>query len=164
MREIELIEKMTLNKRVKRSERLITPIMLDSLKTECWAFPLSYGFRDALDIRFTEKVTTIKKVINGEEVKVQKKHMLWTQGRVIAFKDGDFIINSVRDAAVQVEFAQPMGWDNLKDIMYNGSVIFKLYNIQSGKYFLSGKHECDQLAFLAFLITGELKKTNEISY
>ena len=164
MKEIDLIKKMALSTRAKRSDILIAPIKLDCLDTQNWVFPLCYGFREALDIRYTEKVTTIKKMIDGQEVKVKKKYMIWTQGRIIAFKDGDLIINTCGDIAVQVEFAQPMGWDVSKDTMYTGSVMFKLYNIQEGKYLLAARYKCDQLEFLTLLINGSLQGINEIAF
>jgi hypothetical protein len=150
MREIELIKKIGSKRRATRSVDLIVNIKLEHLGTSDWSYPLSYGFRDAIDIQYSERV------------KDKKKYMVWTQGPIIAFKEGDFIKSVCKCFAVQVEFAQPMGWDVEKDKMYLGNVMFKLFKDKVGKLALDSKYECDQLAFLALLINGKFTDFNKI--
>ncbi|MCW3171403.1 hypothetical protein [Shewanella subflava] len=144
MKEIDLIQKIGSKRRATRSVDLIAKIKMDHLDTNHWVYPIGYGFRDAIDIRYDERV------------KDKKKYMVWTQGPIISFKEGDFICSGCKCFALQVEFAQPMGWNVEKDLMYLGNVVFKFFKQKAGKFALYSKYECDQVGFLALLINGNL--------
>tara|TARA_R110001583_G_scaffold58417_3_gene174237 strand:+ start:5242 stop:5700 length:459 start_codon:yes stop_codon:yes gene_type:complete len=150
MKEIELIKKVGCKRRATRSLDLIANIKLENLETSHWSYPLSYGFRDALDIQYSVRV------------KDKKTYMVWTQGPVIAFKEGDLIKSGCKCFVVQVEFAQPMGWDIEKDKMYLGNVMFKLFKDKLGKLTIDSRYECNQLDFLALLINGKFTDLNKV--
>ncbi|MAW08354.1 MAG: hypothetical protein CME61_08780 [Halobacteriovoraceae bacterium] len=148
MNEITHLKKMW-KPRAKRSAKTIAdPVSLKglegSLSNDHWAFNVTYAFRDALDIRYDMRV------IN------KRKTPLWTQGPLIGFKDGDLIHTRDKHRAVQVRFAQPMGWDRDKNCMYTGSVVFTEFNIQEGRPTEIAQHTCTQMEFLELLISGQM--------
>ena len=89
--------------------------------------------------------------------KNKKPYMVWTQGAVISFKEGDFINSKDNSVALQVTYASRMGWDASLGIMYQGSVTYKEYVIKDKNYELLGNKTCNQMEFLKILITGKME-------
>ncbi|WP_415846650.1 hypothetical protein [Vibrio aerogenes] len=112
------------------------------LNNEHWAFKVSYAFREALDLRCIERVRKKQKV------------NLWSQGPLIAFKEGDLLLSRCESKAIQVKYANPMGWDTPKNEMYYGSVIFKIYTINNGSFDFITEGNATQLEFLEMMING----------
>ncbi|WP_434145029.1 hypothetical protein [Photobacterium leiognathi] len=106
------------------------------LNNDHWAFNVGYGFREALDFIFMERVRNKQKVYR------------WSQGPIIAFKEGDLIRSKDNKRSVQVRFANPMGWDADKNEMYYGSVTYFESNSLETKIL-------SQIDFLNLLITGK---------
>ena len=50
--------------------------------------------------------------------------MVWTQGPILKFKEGDSLTSKDGKICVQVKFANQMGWDTEKGEMYKGAVIY----------------------------------------
>ncbi|HIF9342099.1 TPA: hypothetical protein ACX6RU_002184 [Photobacterium damselae] len=107
-----------------------------SLNNDHWAFNVGYQFREALDLIFMERVRNKQKVYR------------WSQGPIIAFKEGDLIRSKDNKRSVQVRFANPMGWDVDKNDMYYGSVTYLESNSLETKIL-------SQIDFLNLLITGK---------
>lgn len=106
-----------------------------SLNNEKWSFDVGYAFREALDLVFMDRTRNKQKV------------NLWTQGGIIAFKEGDLIYSRCGQRSVQVRYASSMGWDVAKNDMYYGSVTY--YESWTSEI----KH-ATQLDFLSMLING----------
>lgn len=133
---------------VKRKTVLIVPQVSyheneGSLNNEAWAFNVGYAFRDALDIRFEERK------------KNKKSYMVWTQGPILSFKEGDMIHSRDGKRIVQVRFANQMGWDSAKNEMYQGSVVYSEYMPSNNSYLKLNELTCTQMQFLQLLIHGE---------
>lgn len=151
MIEQDMIMNLLKKKRGQRVTGLIVNLTFDGdgngkLDTDHWIYPLSYGFRDALDIKFTERVEN------------KKKLMVWTQGGFLSFKEGDYISSKNKTTQVQVKFAQRIGWDSEQGVMFLGSVVFDFYMLNKKV----NRFECNQVDFLGFLISGQtcdLKQT-----
>jgi hypothetical protein len=114
-----------------------------SLNNESWVFIVGYSFRDALNIKFEER----KKNKNA--------YMVWTQGPLLSFKEGDMIHSKDGKRIVQVRFADPMGWDAATNEMYQGSVFYSEYMPSDNTYLKLNEHTCTQMQFLQLLIHGE---------
>lgn len=133
---------------VKRATVLIVPQVTyheqkGSLNNESWAFNVEYAFRDALDIKYEERK------------KNKKAYMVWTQGPLLSFKEGDMINSRDGNRIVQVRFASQMGWDASKNEMYQGSVVYSEYTPSNNTYLKLNEHTCTQMQFLQLLIHGE---------
>lgn len=118
--------------------------MTGSLNNEHWEFNVSYAFRDALDLRYIERIRDKKKV------------NLWTQGALLSFKEGDLITSRCKSKTLQVKLANPMGWDADNNEMYYGSVTFKFYGAEGGGFNCIYEKNVTQLEFLEMLIKGSL--------
>ena len=136
--------------RRKRKLKMIAPVINlpnggFELDNKDWAFNVPYAFRDALDMRYEQRM------------KKKKPYMAWTQGTAISFKSGDTLTAKDIKRTVQVKFANGMGWDSDKDHMYLGSVTFDLFNIDNDltPIFIN-RYRCDQMVFLTMLISGEI--------
>jgi len=135
--------------KIKRKTNLIVPKvsyqgMNGSLNNENWSFKVTYAFRDALDIKYEQRT------------KDRKPYMLWTQGPILNFKEGDLIISQNCDKSVQVTFASPMGWDSAKNEMYEGSVTYDQYSVKNGEYIKLGEYISTQMNFLQLLIYNKI--------
>ncbi|EMK3507609.1 hypothetical protein V8094_000031 [Vibrio parahaemolyticus] len=108
-----------------------------SLNNEHWQFNVGYGFREALDLIYMERVRNKKKV------------HLWTQGCIISFKEGDLLTSQDGSRSVQVKYASPMGWDETKNEMYYGNVTFTDFDHLKET---SETKSINQLDFLKILI------------
>ncbi len=130
-----------------RIKKLIIPSvsydgMNGSLNNSHWFFNIGYGFREALDIEYSQRMENKKPVF------------VWTQGGVIGFKEGDLISSRDGRSAVQVRFANPMGWDEKNESVYEGSVTYDEYSISAGKYTKESEKNCTQMQFLQLMIGG----------
>lgn len=110
---------------------------IGSLNNEHWVFNVGYEFREALDLIFMKRVRNKQTVYR------------WSQGPIIAFKEGDLIRTKDNKRSVQVRFSNPMGWDTNKDEMYYGSVSYLESDSLEIKIL-------SQIDFLNFLITGKV--------
>jgi len=135
-------------KKVKRKVPTIPIVSYDtelsagSLNNDDWYFKVPYAFREALDLKYEERK------------KNKKGYMVWTQGPVLSFKDGDSFTAKDNKTAVQVQFSNPMGWDSAKDEMYQGSVVFDEFTINNNQFIKIKQHSCSQMEFLKTLISG----------
>ena len=144
MNELEHLKSMWCEK-VKRSTKLIVPDvtyenMVGSLNNAHWAFKVPYAFREALDIKYEQR-------IKGKE-----SHKIWTQGPILGFKEGDLLHSKNSTKAVQVQFANPMGWDKQNNEMFQGSVYYTEYKISDSKYTETQRKTSNQMLFLQLLI------------
>jgi|GEM_PF-4053266 len=162
--------------RPKRTQRLLVK-HIDGWKREMdtsdWAFPIGYAFRDALDIKLTERVKTLVNEETGEKILdpegKPKKTVVknWTQGPIIAFKEGDAIYNTDQSIVIQVgELSVAMGWDKAAGFMYQGRVNYTVYKkgtgvSSEGIYQPFYQYHCSQMSFLRQLIHG-LAIPNEV--
>lgn len=133
--------------KAKRKTDLIVPQVTyedgqGSLNNDLWAFNVTYAFRDALDIKYEERK------------KNKKPYMVWTQGPILSFKEGDVIHSKDGKRSVQVRFANQMGWDANKEEMYPGSVVYSEYAVSGNSLSKAGEHTCTQMQFLQLLISG----------
>lgn len=104
-----------------------------------WCFEVPYAFKDALDIKYQQRV------------KNKKKYYVWTQGGLLSFKEGDTLHSKCGKITLQVQHAQPMGWDVDKDQVYLGSVVYKKYSSEKKEYAVE-EHSCSQVDFLSLII------------
>lgn len=144
----------------KRSDTLIVPKICSktrTLDTEAWEHPVDFAFRDALDIKLTPR-TKVRKDANGETILNDQGKPLktttnkWTQGPLLAFKEGDLI-----DGLDVVISASSMGWDPSINEMYFGHVTLgKISQLGQGKSIVKDPTwSGTQIDFLELLITGE---------
>ena len=140
MQEIKHLKSMWTAK-VKRSESLIVPkVSLGSLSNDSWAFNVPYAFRDALDIKYEQRM------------KEKKPYMIWTQGPLINFNEGDTFTARNNKSAIQIIFATGMGWDTTTNTMYPGSVVLDEFEINELKYTKIKQRNCSQMELLETLI------------
>lgn len=138
--------------RTQRSTSLIVPSMSsenskllpNDIHPSHWSFNIPYAFRDALDIKYEQRK------------KDKKTYMVWTQGPMLSFNEGDTFTSKNQDCALQIIFATGMGWDMAKNEMYQGSVVFEEFEIKNKQYTKVKQHTCCQMAFLEVLITGDI--------
>lgn len=140
--------------RIRRTERLIIEDVTADLLTGSfggdWFFSMAGAFREALDIRYVERV------------KDKKKKWVWTQGAILRFKEGDFITARDHPIAVQVYYANPMGWDSEVNAMYEGAVTFDVYSIEKGKFLKGQRRSVTQMQFFEMLISGQILIGSEV--
>jgi hypothetical protein len=136
--------------KVSRAIKLIVPEvtyypkeMAGSLNNDHWAYDVSYAFRDALDIKFEQRM------------KNKKPYMVWTQGPLINFTKGDWIHSKCGQKSLQVQFSSGMGWDPTILQMYNGIVNFDRFNKKDGSWIKTSSESLDQMEFLEMLIMGD---------
>lgn len=146
MNELTLLKSMWAEK-IKRKTDLIVPRVTHdgkegSLNNESWAFTVPYAFRDALNIAYEERK------------KDKKPYMVWTQGPILSFKEGDLVHSKDGCRAVQISFARPMTWDSAKNAMHQGSVVYSEYVLSGNAYSKLHERSCSQMQFLQLLIQG----------
>lgn len=146
MKELRHLKSMWGSK-VRRTTDLIVPEVTykdaqGSLNNEFWTFEVPYAFRDALDIKYEERK------------KNKQSYMVWTQGPILSFKEGDLIRSKDGKRVVQVRFAKQMGWDAIKEEMYLGSVVYSEYATLGNSLSKTCEHTCTQIQFLQLLISG----------
>lgn len=135
--------------KVSRAVDLIVPEvtyfpekMDGSLNNNDWIYNVPFAFRDALDIKFEQRM------------KNKKPYMVWTQGPLINFTKGDWIHSKCGNKSVQVNFSSGMGWDSSIFQMYNGIVNFDRFEKINGSWVKVSSESLDQMAFLEMLIVG----------
>ncbi|MBL0354843.1 MAG: hypothetical protein IPP03_20185 [Dechloromonas sp.] len=79
----------------------------------------------------------------------------------MSFKEGDLIQARDGRSAVQVRFANPMGWDPSKGEMYQGSVFYLEYEVSEGVYTKLQERTCTQMQFLQLVIFGKYESELE---
>lgn len=145
MSELEQLRAMWTPK-FKRVTNLIVRLSYDgsegSLKNESWAFNVPYAFRDALDIKYEQRMKKLE------------PFWVWTQGPLLSFTKGDLINSRDGFRAVQIESASQMEWNYSKNEMDQGTVVYTEYSITSGRYIKLMVHTCTQMQFLQLLIHG----------
>ncbi|MFK3862589.1 hypothetical protein [Pseudoalteromonas rhizosphaerae] len=114
-----------------------------TLNNEHWYFNVPYTFRDALDIKYEQRI------------KDKVGSMVWTQGPILKFKMGDNFPAKNTNISLQVQFGDQMGWDRDKNEMYLGSVVFDLFELIDKKYTYKQRYQCNQMEFLELLINGD---------
>lgn len=131
----------------KRVTKLIVDLTYDgnqgSLNNDSWVFNVPYAFRDALDIKYEQRMKKLE------------PYWVWTQGPLLNFVKGDLINSKDGLLAVQVESASQMEWNYSKDEMFQGSVVYSEYSVTSGRYVKLKEHTCTQMQFLQLLIHGQ---------
>jgi len=148
MQELESLKSMWAKKTKRKTDLIIPKVSYDnehstgSLNNENWFFKVPYAFREALDIKYEERK------------KDKKGYMVWTQGPILSFKDGDNFTAKDNKTSLQVQFSNPMGWDSAKDEMYQGSVVFDEFIVNDQKHIKINQHSCNQMQFLKVLIGG----------
>lgn len=134
--------------KAKRTDKTIpmikynTELNIGFLSNDDWFFKVPYAFREALDLKFEERKRN------------KKSYMVWTQGPILRFKDGDTFYSKNESLALQVQFANPMGWDSSLNEMYLGSVIFKEFKVEGNNLIEIKQYSCNQMNFLNFLVNG----------
>lgn len=114
-----------------------------TLNNEHWYFSVPFTFRDALDIKYEQRI------------KDKEGTMVWTQGPILKFKMGDNFPAKNNNTTIQVQFSDQMGWDKDKNEMYLGSVVFDLFEFINKKYIYIQRYQCNQMEFLELLINGD---------
>ena len=145
--EIEYLKSLWAPK-IRRKTKLIVPEVtyakLDgSLNNDHWAYRVPYAFRDALDIKYEQRIRD------------KQPYMVWTQGPILSFKEGDILFNKEEFKSVQVQSSNAMGWDSAKDLMYEGNVVYEAYELRDGAYKFIHSKCCTQMQFLEMLIYGK---------
>jgi len=146
MKELDLLKSMWAPK-VKRKTELIVPKitysgMHGSLNNGHWKYRVPYAFRDSLDIKYEKRM------------KDKIPYMVWTQGPILSFKEGDLLTARDGKKSVQVQYANQMGWDTSKNQMHEGSVVYDEFDINNGKCTKIQRITCSQMQFLQILIYG----------
>lgn len=145
--ELALLKSMW-GEKVSRETQLIIPSIVDKNKNgesndSHWKYRVGYAFRDALDIKYEQRK------------KNKKPYMIWTQGPILSFKEGDLLFTSCGLYAVQVKYADSMGWDVAKAVMYQGSVTFDEFDFIAGTWSKIKTNTLTQMEFLEMLIYGK---------
>ena len=147
MQILEHLESMWASK-IKRKTLTVPKVNYDSkltigsLNNDNWYFKVPYAFRGALGLKFEERK------------KNRKGYMVWTQGPILSFKNGDTFTSKNGNRGLQVQFASRMGWDSEKNEMYLGSVVFKEFTVDGNNFTEINQHDCNQIEFLDILISG----------
>lgn len=157
-RELALLKSMW-KKRARRKTALIVPAVTfaqpagpGSLNNDYWKYSVGFAARDALGLRYQERV----KIKGRGKDKKSYKYMVWTQGPILSFQDGDLFKAKDGHTAVQVQYASRMGWDASKDRMHEGSVTYDFFKISDGEWEKPERRHCTQMQFLETLITGNV--------
>lgn len=140
--------------KVKRKTDLIIPEVtyseLEGTLNNCsWVFNVSFAFRSALDIKYEQRK------------KDKKAYMVWTQGPLIGFKEGDLIHSQDGLRALQVRIAKPISWDIEKKEMYQGYLLFDELKFSNSVVFEIKQYTCTQMQFLEILIYGIMDNATE---
>ncbi len=145
MHNLDIIYKIKCRTKTRMVNLLVSEEKLHNqtnLEYDNWKFSIPYAFREALDLRYEQRT------------KNKKKYMVWTQGPCLRFKEGDILHSKCGSFALQIRYALPMGWDEEKDLMYEGTVLFDVFEINNGKYSKQFSHQVTQLEYLKILVYG----------
>jgi hypothetical protein len=147
MNELEYLKSLWGPKAKRKTDLIVPQITYEnnegSLNNESWAYNVSYAFREALDIRLEQRMRN------------SVPYKIWTQGPLLSFKDGDLIHSQDGKKSVQVLFAREMGWDSIKEEMYQGSVVYTEFGLSGNSLTKRSEHTCTQMQFLQLLIFGQ---------
>ena len=143
------VSKKTGNISFKRSIKLIvSKVTWDdvtrkgALNNSDWAYHVGYCFRDAIDLQFERRM------------KDKKPYMVWTQGHIIHFKEGDTFTSNRELSALQVQTSKSMQWNDTEKEIDQGSVTYAhLSDVKHGALNTAVK-TVTQMEFLEILITG----------
>jgi DNA helicase-2/ATP-dependent DNA helicase PcrA len=149
--ELEHLKSMWSSK-IRRKQELIVPASRlkgesELLSGEDWFFNVHFAFRSALDINYVERK------------KDKKFYMVWMQGPILKFKEGDMLHSRDGTIILQVKNANPMGWDSSLDSMYEGTILFEVYKNIDNKISKVKSYTCTQMSLLEILITGEFDES-----
>ena len=136
----------------RRSRELIVQSISSDASSGCievpsWAFQISYGFRNALDIRFSPLKENRRTVYR------------WTQGPFLTFECGDILHSKDGMTTLSVTSAASMAWDAEANSMKLGEVNFQLISHTEGGSNIECSLSLDQMSFLAVLISGNVRGT-----
>ena len=153
MSEFELLKSMWASK-VKRKTDLIVPQItysggLGSLNNDYWIFSIPFAFRAALDIKHEQRM------------KNKKAYMVWTQGPIISFKEGDLIHSQDKSRALQIKEAKAISWDVVNNEMSQGYLLFDEYKLNNAVVIEVKQNKCTQMQFLELLIYGFINNNTE---
>ncbi len=81
--------------------------------------------------------------------------MVWTQGPLLRFKEGDVLHSRDGRRVVQVLSAKQMEWDAAEEKMYQGIVIYLEYAMSGNSLTKLKEHAGTQMQFLQLLINGQ---------
>ncbi len=169
-------------KSVLRSNCLIVNIQNNDFINMNWEYPLSFAFKDALDIQFSERVKNEfvrtknpndfqRENETSAQYQARKKggiprpkeqlEMYWSQGIFISFKQGDTFHHRDKKTCIEVKQASPCAITS-DEKFSKGIVLFHEYSIdEKGKYTLINADDiksCTQIDFLSLLVTGDKTK------
>ena len=141
---------------IKRSRDLIVPFVgyennCGTLNNDTWAYCVPFGFREALDIYYSQLQKTENIIdIEGNIKKVTRFYCAWTQGCQLSFSKGDMLNPKESNVCLQVVEAAPMKWVAEKLTIDDGFVTYQSF-IKTG---LGDFTSVSQLEFLQLLIYG----------
>lgn len=148
--ELEHLKSMWSSK-IRKKLDLIVPVSRledeSDLSGDDWFFNVHFAFRSALDINYVERKEN------------KKSNMVWIQGPILKFKEGDMLHSRDGATILQVKNANPMGWDSSLGSMYEGTVLFEVYENIDNKIRKLKSYTCTQMGFLEILITGEFDES-----
>ena len=148
--ELEHLKSMWSSK-IRKKLDLIVPVSRledeSELSGEHWFFNVHFAFRSALDINYVERKEN------------KKSYMVWIQGPIFKFKEGDMLHSSDGATILQVKNANPMGWDSSLGSMYEGTILFEVYENIDNKIRKLKSYTCTQMDFLEILITGKFDES-----
>lgn len=148
------------NKKIPRSTTLIAEFKDGFAKG--WKMAVGEWFRDALDIRLTDRIVN------------KKKQKVWTQGKLFSFKQGDLITDCKNEygliweeavkkinIAIQVLDAHSAFYfvNDLEERKYSaGNVLFQILrpNNLKTKLIKAEFGRCSQVDFIEILKTGNI--------
>lgn len=146
MKEIHLIRSL-FGPQTKRSLDLIVS-SVDSngpsskFDNEHWYYSVPFAFRDALDIRLSQRI------------KAGKPTQTWSQGPYISFSEGDVLTSKDGSTCLQVIQASPVSWDATKGSANEGLVTYKKFAVADSRYEEIAVTTCSQIEFLTLLMLG----------
>lgn len=153
MNELEHLRSMWKPKVKRKTDLIISQVthsgLEGSLNNSSWVFSVGYAFRGALDIKYEQRK------------KDKKAYMVWTQGPLLSFKEGDLIHSQNKLRALQVRIAKPISWDIEKKEMYQGYLVFDEFKFNNGAVFETKQYTCSQMQFLEILIHGIMDSATE---
>ncbi len=142
MNELEHLRSMWASKTKRKTQLIVSQVTYDgregSLNNDSWVFKVHFSFRSALDIKYEERKRD------------KKPYMVWTQGSLLSFKEGDLLHSKDRCRAVRVQFARQMGWDSEKEEMYQGSVDYSDYVVSGNAFSKLNDHSLHKCNFYSY--------------
>lgn len=143
-----------------------------------WFFAVSKAFRDQLDIRYTDRIKTTRKINDkGEEEEIKTLFKEWTQGRYFCFAEGHILYDTTEAGRVWSEAMEHIryvckvinGTPNRvaldeetgvsEKVFLEGQVFFQLLtpDDRREKLVVKNSFRVTQREFVIFLKSGRLK-------